>query len=375
MQPPSDPRHACDEAFPGRHVLRLIRRAVERHRLDLGGLGVLTEAGVGYRRVTPVIAGLAGASVVYAVARDSLEAPRRAAEEQTRYLCDLAGLGERVRFVANRLQAGLGEVDVVTDLPGVRPVDEAVLRNIGEGAAVTLMKGVAHWRAADVDAATCRRRGVAVAGVDEDGVDLYRFLPDAATWGMLQLGVAVAGAVVVLAGDGPMWSKVARGLAAGGARVLAAVPDSTGRASLCGAEKVADALPEAVAAGALAEADALVLCPSDPEARTIHVRGWIEAAALAAAAPHLAVVSLSGEVDRRGLAGAGLRSWPGAGDPAPFEFLPAPLIELHVAGLKVGEVMARARRRGSSSLAAEQAAAVEAHAELLPKDLAAAARR
>ena len=74
MQPAADPRYACDDAFPGRHVLRLIRRAVERHRLDLGGLRVLTEAGVGYRRVTPVIAGLAGASEVYAVARDSCEA-------------------------------------------------------------------------------------------------------------------------------------------------------------------------------------------------------------------------------------------------------------------------------------------------------------
>jgi hypothetical protein len=75
-------------------------------------------------------------------------------------------------------------------------------------------------------------------------------------------------------------------------------------------------------------------------------------------------------VDGRGLAGAGVRSWPGPGDPAPLDLLPAPLIELHTAGLKVGEAMARARRRGSSSLAAEQVAAVEAHGELLPKDLA-----
>ncbi|HMK91703.1 MAG TPA: hypothetical protein VK576_01780, partial [Thermoleophilia bacterium] len=59
----------------------------------------------------------------------------------------------------------------------------------------------------------------------------------------------------------------------------------------------------------------------------------------------------------------------------PLELLPAPLIELHTAGLKVGEVMARARRRGSSSLAAEQLAAAEAHAELLPQDLAALSRR
>jgi hypothetical protein len=44
---------------------------------------------------------------------------------------------------------------------------------------------------------------------------------------------------------------------------------------------------------------------------------------------------------------------------------------LHTAGLKVAEVMTRARRRGSSPLAAEQLAAAEAHAEQLPKDLGA----
>ena len=50
------------------------------------------------------------------------------------------------------------------------------------------------------------------------------------------------------------------------------------------------------------------------------------------------------------------------------------LIDLHAAGLKVGEAMTRARRRGSSPLAAEQLAAAEAHAEQLPKDLAGAGR-
>jgi len=47
------------------------------------------------------------------------------------------------------------------------------------------------------------------------------------------------------------------------------------------------------------------------------------------------------------------------------------VIELHAAGLRVGEVMARARRRGSSPPAAEELAAAEADAELLPKDLVA----
>ncbi len=367
-------RDACDDRFPGLQVLRLMRRAIARHNLDLHGLCVLTEAGTGYRRVTPVIAALAGADEVYAVARDNAQTGRRQAGEQTMYLAALAGVQHRVHVLPTRLQAPLAKVDVVTDLPGVRPVDEAVLRNVRDTAAVTLMHGTAEWRAADVDVATCRRRSVAVAGVDEDAIDAYRYLPVQALWGLLQLGVEVVGATLVLAGAGLAAANVVHGLAQAGARLLVAAPERSGRLSLYGGEKVADGLADAIARGLLAEADALVLCPSLPAERTVGPGAWADAAELSAAAPHLAIVSLAGDVDWRGLAGAGLRSWPGADADAPRDLLPQPLIDLHSAGLKVGEAMTRARRRGSSPLAAEQLAAAEAHAEQFPKDLGTARR-
>ncbi len=368
------PRDACDERFPGLQVLRLVRRAIARHSLDLHGLCVLTEAAAGYRRVTPVIAALAGADEVYAVARDSAQAARGQAEEQTMYLAALAGVQHRVHILPTRLQAPLAQVDVVTDLPGVRPVDEAVLRNLRDTAAVTLMRGATEWRAADVDVATCRRRSIAVAGVDEDAIDAYRYLPVEATWGLLQLGVEVVGATLLLAGEGPAAAKVVHGLAQAGARLLVATAERSGRISLYGGEKVADGLAEAITRGLLAEADALVLCPPFPGDRTVGPGAWAQATEIAAAAPHLAIVSLAGEIDRQSLAGAGLRSWPGGADGAPLDLLPQPLIDLYSAGLKVGEAMTRARRRGSSPLAAEQLAATEAHAEQLPKDLGAARR-
>ena len=84
------PRFACDESFPGRQVLRLARRAIERYRLDLRGLRVLTEASTGYRRATPVIAALAGADEVYAIGRDTAQAARKEAEAQTAYLAGKA---------------------------------------------------------------------------------------------------------------------------------------------------------------------------------------------------------------------------------------------------------------------------------------------
>ena len=111
------------------------------------------------------------------------------------------------------------------------------------------------------------------------------------------------------------------------------------------------------------EADALVLCPADPAARTVGPRRAVDAARLAAAAPHLAVVGLEAENDLRALGAPACAAGPPAAPTACFDLLPQAVVARHAAGLKVAEVMTRARRRGSSPLAAEQLAAEEAHAE------------
>ena len=367
-------RYACDARFPGLQTVRLIRRAIESTRLDLKGLRVLTEASVGYRRITPVLAALAGADEVYAVGRDSVAASRKEAEEQTAYFAELARVGTRVKLLSTRLQAPLDAVDIVTDLPGVRPVDESIIRNVAETAAVSLMRAASHWRAADVDVATCRRRGIAVAGLDEEAVGLFRYAPQAVLAGLLDLGVEITGSTVVVAGDGPAVPYAVQALARLGARVLVAAPDTAGRTGLYGGEKAGDTLGDDAVAGRLAEADALVLCPADAGARTVGPGAPVDAARLAAAAPHLAVVGLDAESDLRALGSAGLRCRQAGGPDGVFDLLPQAVVAQHAAGLKVAEVMTRARRRGSSPLAAEQLAAEEAHAELLPKDLPAARR-
>jgi hypothetical protein len=366
---------ACDPSFPGLQIVRLIRRAVESTRLDLKGLRVLTGAAVGYRRITPVLAALAGADEVYAVGRDSAEASRKEAEEQTTYLARLARVDDRVTVLSTRLQAPLATIDVVTDLPGVRPIDEAIVRNVAESAAVTLMRGVAQWRAADIDVATCRRRGIAVAGVDEEAVGLYRYLPLEILASLLDLGVEVAGSTLVVVGSsGGGYAYVVQALARLSARVLVAAPDTAGRIGLFGGERIGETLGDESVTGRLAGSDALVLCHASADERWVGPGGGVDAARLAAAAPHLAVTGVAAETDLRALAGAGLRCRPSGGPDERFELLPQPLITLHAAGLKVGEVMTRARRQGSSPLAAEQLAAAEAHAEQLPKDLGAPRR-
>jgi len=374
MDRTADARFATDERFPAPQVLRLCRQAIAERRLDLGGLHVLTEAGVGRRRIAPVVAALAGATEVYAVSRDSAQAARRDAEAQTWSLAEAAGVLRRLHLVPTRLQAPLDTIDIVTDLPGVRPIDESILRTLSDTAVVTLMRGAAHWRPADVDIAGCRRAGVAVAGLDEEAVGLLRYAPLAVIWGLTALGVEATGGVVLVAGSGRAYPYVVRALAQLGARVLVAAPESAGRIALHGGEKIGDGLAEPAAVGRLGEADALVLTPDLPGDRLLGPGTPLDAHVVAAEAPHLAVVCGAADIEAHAFAEAGLRVWPsphGGGPATADDLLPRPVVESLVASLKVGEVMARARRGGSSPLAAEQAAAAQAHAELLPKDAAA----
>ncbi len=367
-------RYACDPRFPGLQALRLIRREIGRTRLDLKGLKVLTEAAVGYRRLTPVIAALAGADAVYAVGRDSAVTSRREAEEQTAYLVRLARVDPRVRLVSARLQAPLAEVDVVTDLPGVRPVDESVIRNVARTAAVSLMRGVAGWRPAHVDAATCRRYGIAVAGLDEEAVGLHRLAAQGVLAALLDVGLAVTGSTIVIAGASRALPHVVQALTRSGGRLLVATPESAGRIGLYGGEKAGEALGDDAVIDRLSEADALVLCPTTADDRLVGPGASTDAARIATAAPHLAVVGLGAEDDLRALTSAGVRCRPVGDHDGVFGLLPQAVIAQHTAGLKVAEVMTRARRQGSSPLAAEKVAADEVHAELLPKDLSSAQR-
>lgn len=372
-----DHRFACDTRFAGRYVLRLAERAVRRHELDLEGLTVLTEAATGYRRATVTLAALAGAQVV-AVARDGDLGTREEAHEQTAYLARLAGVLERVRFVGSKLQAPLETVDIVTDLTAVRPIDETLARSLPDTAVVSLMSGVGDWRPAEVDAVACRRAGIATAGVDEDGIDLFRYTALQVARLLLSLGVEIVGTTLLFAADGAVYPKVARVCSQLGARVLVAGPDGPGRVTLYGGEKVGDDLADPEVRRLLPDVDALLVFSADRERDVVGASAAISAAELAALAPHLAVVAYDGRVDRRGLAEAGLRVAPEPGEHtsrAVSDLFPQPIIELHTAGLRVGEVMARARRRGSSPLAAEELATQVAHGELFPKELPQAYRR
>ena len=99
-------------------------------------------------------------------------------------------------------------------------------------------------------------------------------------------------------------------------------------------------------------ADALIVADYARQDMIIGPGGDVTAAELAAACPGAAVIQFVGQVDAAGLTAAGVHVYPGS-ELGPRRMAltlaglgPRPVIELHAAGLKVGELAARARLAG-----------------------------
>ena len=183
------------------------------------------------------------------------------------------------------------------------------MRNVARTAAVTLMRGVAHWRAG-----RCRRGHLPPPGHRRGRRGRRRHRSVSATCRWRPSGVCCSwasrwsGATILVAGDGPAYTQGRaradagrRARAGGGARKAPAASASTA------ARRPGTASVTRPPAAASPRPTPWCSAPARRDERTVGPGALDRRGPLAAAAPHLAVVSQAGEPDRRGLAGAGLR--------------------------------------------------------------------
>jgi len=340
----TDPKFQSLEALPraailnSRRVVRLIREAIDLLSLDLSGLTVLTEAAAGPYAVTPVIASLAGAQRVLALTSDSRYGSVPEVVAQTRALEQLAGIDKRAEIITDRTAAVFAEADIVTNLGFVRPIDEAAVQAMKPTAVVPLMCEAWEFRTGDVALAACRRRGIAVMATNEDypGLDVFSY------GGWLALKVLF---------DAQVEIHKSRILVVGGdkfARVIARQLDRSG----ADVKRVPDLRQKATPVGI----DAILVADYTREDWVIGPGGDVEAEEFARRAPDVTVVQFAGRVDVAGLVAAGAVVHPGI--PLDSHRMaatladlgPRPVVELHAAGLKVGEITWRRARKASGDM-------------------------
>jgi hypothetical protein len=252
--------------------------------------------------------------------------------DQTRALETLCGLSEAVEIVTDRSIDLFSEADIVTNLGFVRPIDAQAVTAMKPSTALPLMCEAWEYRGGDVDLDACRARGIAVLGTNEDypGLDVFSYSGPLCMKMLFEAGLELHKSTILIVSSDKFGRVIERSLAQAGAA----------------ASLVADL--RGIDTGQLSRADALVVADYTRFETIVGPGGDIEAADLARLAGHITVIQFAGRIDAAGLAEHGISVYPGVNLPARRMSMtlgalgPRPVIELHAAGLKVGQAIARA---------------------------------
>jgi hypothetical protein len=321
-------------------LVRLIRETISFLELDLKGLTVLTEAASGPYVVTPVIAALANAERVIAITADSRFASAEEVVAQTRALEALSGVDREIEVHTERSPELFARADIVTNLGFVRPIDERAVQAMKQLAAVPLMCEAWEFRSGDVDLAACRRRGIPILGTNEDypGLDVFQYSGWLCLKMLLEAELEVHKSRILIVSGDKFGRVIEKLLARSGVAVC-----------------LLDNLRE-IDREQLARGDALVVADYLRDDVIIGAGGDIGAVELAQLNQGITVIQFAGRVDTQGLAENGIKVYPGIELDAHRMAMtlsglgPRPVVELHAAGLKVGEIAVRKRARLPSLL-------------------------
>lgn len=315
---------------------RLAYEAVQTFGLDLAGRVVLTEAATGYYALTAPLAALGGSERVYCLTRDSRYASAGEAVARTRALAEAFGRNDSITVLSSRDDPRIGEADIVMNLGFVRPLEAAFLRRIKRTAVIPLMFETWEWRPEDVDLSACRELGIPVAGTNEHHsvLQTIEYVGTLAVKLLLELQVEITRSRILVMGEGRFAGVVGKRLRGLGADVLA-----LGEKDPSASDDIRKALKSL---------DAMVVAAHESSVPIIAEGGLISAERMRAINPSVVVSHISGRVDQGTLDAAGVRynpphlAAPRRMSVATDYLGPRPLIELHAAGLRVGQELLRA---------------------------------
>jgi len=155
---------------------KIIREVINLLRVDLSGYTVLTEAGSGYFALTPIIASLANAQRVYAWTRDSSYGRATDIIGEGKAIMRSLHLNDTIEYSSERQPFHVAAADIITNLGFVRPLDKFLLAHARENRAVIpLMYEAWEIRKEDIELDACRTKGIKVAGTWENHPDLKIF--------------------------------------------------------------------------------------------------------------------------------------------------------------------------------------------------------
>ena len=333
-----------------KRIEKLIGNAIDTYDLDLSGLTVFTEAASGNYVVTPLIAALAGSDQVFAITRNSRHGKAVDVRDFTLGLAQRWGVEDRVEVVSDKSPSMLSQVDIVTNLGFVRPIDKTMIARLKPTAVLPLMWETWEFREADIDLPECRRVGIMVLGTNERGesLDLFTYVGYLAVKLAFELEIEIYRSKIVVVGSGVFGES--------SVKAFDRLDADTRYIDL----SAGTSLETETSKSMLRDADLVVLVEHHNPVCLIGSEGEITVDELLMLSPHLSLIHIAGNINRKEIDNAAIPCVPQK-SPSPgymsvaTDYLgPKPVIDLHTAGLKIGEAMARTRLAGLDPIEAEK---------------------
>ena len=161
-----------------KRAAQLMEDIIDKLHLNLSGMTVLTEVASGNFVVTPMIALKAGADQVYVVCRDSNYGKIDEILEYMREFAEHIGLDlSRITYVEDKKTIA-HQVNIVTNLGFVRPIDREFIERLPYDSAIPLMFESWEFRESDMDIHACKMHHIPVLGTDESvqALQIFRYV-------------------------------------------------------------------------------------------------------------------------------------------------------------------------------------------------------
>lgn len=192
-----------------KHFFRLIDKAIERFALDLTDLVVLTEAASGVFACTSLMAARSGADVI-ACTRDSRFGSANDVRENTLKLANELGVKAGIEFADNSSELDASNVNIVTNLGFVRPITNALISKLSAHSVICLMWEPWEIRPGEIDLGACKKYGIPVVGTNEsvESLRTFEYIGVLAAKLLLNAGIEILGARILVVGSDPFGESV-----------------------------------------------------------------------------------------------------------------------------------------------------------------------
>lgn len=321
-------------------ILELISNVIDFLKLDLTGLTVLTEAASGPYVVTPIIALMSNAKKVIALTSDSPYACVQEVILQTRAIEKICGQNNKIEIHTDRSLNLFSQADIITNLGFVRPIDDLVISVMKSTAVIPYMCEGWEIRTTDIDFDACKKKGIPILGTNEEfpGLNILSYCGWLCIYMMMEAKVELPHTrILVVSGDkfGPI---IVEELKKMGLSIHAV-------SSLRGITKEI-----------LSQFDTIIIADYTSEHEIIGSQGDVSPADLARMKPSISVIQFAGMNEIEEILRHNFNIFPAISLPPHrmaltlAELGPRPVIELHASGLKVGEMLARARKEKNFSV-------------------------